>query len=85
MTAPYVFTDAAGDCLTVVPSRTANSVDLIIKAAGARRREAVTVPAWKLGDLVAAMYRRAGQTVPVLINPDEVADDWVRHPKGGAA
>lgn len=84
--APYVFTDRDGNYLKVAPSRDGNGVDLTATEAGTRRRATVTVPACRLGDLVAAMYRQAGRTVPVMINPDEVAEDWVHvAPTGGAA
>lgn len=83
--APYVFTDRDGNYLKVAPSAGGNGVDLTGTEAGTRRRTTVTVPACRLGDLVAAMYRQAGRTVPVMINPDEVAEDWVRHPGKGVA
>ncbi|HEX5565839.1 MAG TPA: hypothetical protein VFY14_02680 [Streptomyces sp.] len=84
MTAPYVFPDRDGNYLTVTRSD-GNGVDLTATEAGTRRRATVTVPACRLGDLVAAMYRQAGRTVPMMINPDEVAEDWVRHPGKGVA
>lgn len=84
MTAPYVFTDQDGDFLTVAASRT-GGVNLMVTEAKTRRRAAVTMPAWKLPDLVAALYRQAGETVPLLIHPDEVADDWVKVTRNGGA
>lgn len=37
----------------------------------------ITVDPGVLPDLVAALYRAAGQTVPVMLNPAEVAEEWV--------
>ena len=73
----YSYTDPDGDRLEVSPSRDGHAVNITTIPAGSRRRTTVTVPAWKLGDLVAALYRDAGETVPVMINPAEVAEDWV--------
>lgn len=83
--APYVFTDRDGDYLLAAPSRDGDGVDVMVTEAKTRVRTMVTIPAARLADLVAGLYRQAGRPVPVLIDPDEVADDWVRHPKGGAA
>lgn len=81
MTSPYSYTDPDGNRLEVAPSSDSHAVDLTAIPAGSRRRTTIKVPAWKLGDLVAALYRDAGETVPVMINPAEVAEDWVRLPR----
>jgi hypothetical protein len=73
----YSFTDQDGNRLEVTPARDGHAVNLTTVPAGTHRRSTVTIPAWRLGDVVAAMYRGAGETVPVMINPDEVAEDWV--------
>jgi hypothetical protein len=84
VTGPYIFTDPEGDYLLAAPSRDGDGVDVVVTEAKTRRRTMVTIPARRLSELVTGLYQQAGRPVPVLINPDEVADDWVRHPKGGA-
>lgn len=83
MTASYVVTGRDGGYLTVSPSP--DGVDLTVTEPGTHARATVTVPGWKLPDLVAAVYRRAGLPVPVLLDPDEVADDWVKLDRNGGA
>ena len=85
MTASYSFTDLDGVRFEVSPSRNGNAVTLAATAVDTNTRVAVTVPAWQLRGLVAAMYRTAGEPVPVLLNPDEVADEWVRVTRTGGA
>lgn len=84
--APYVFTDRDGDYLLATPSGDGDGVDVMVTEAKTRTRATVTIPAGRLADLVAGLYQQAGRPVPVLINPDEVANDWVRYtPNGGTA
>ena len=83
MTAPYVVTDRDGNYVTVNPA--AHGVDVTVTDAATRCRATATIPVGRLADLVAALYRHAGQTVPVLINPNEVAEDWVRVTRTGGA
>lgn len=84
MTDRYMFCDPNGDYLFVTPAP-AGGVEVLVTDRKAEARAMVTIPAARLGDFVAGLYRQAGLQVPVLIDPDEVAEDWVRHPKGGAA
>lgn len=82
----FSFTDHDGDRLQVVPSRDGAAANLLSTAPDGGRPVCVTVRAWRLPDLVAAMYEAAGETVPVMIHPDRVADGWVHLPrKAGAA
>lgn len=84
MTSPYFFTDRDGDLLLVTASHSeSNAVDLMVTEARTRNRVAVTVPAQRLGEVVAAMYRAAGRPAPVVLDADEVADEWVRVPGRG--
>lgn len=83
MTSPYSYTDPAGNVLQVVPGVAAAHLVAADPFDGHRTPIEVTVE--NLPDLVAAMYRAAGRSVPVLINPDEVADDWVRLSRTGGA
>lgn len=83
--APYVFTDRDGDYLLVTPSRDGDGVDVTVTEAKTRTRTMVTIPAGRLADVVAGLYRQAGRPVPVLIDPDEVADGWVKLDRNGGA
>lgn len=83
MTAAYSYTDPAGDVLEVVPG--VDAARLVASDSHDGHRTAIEVTSDNLPDLVAGLYRAAGRTVPVLLNPDEVADDWVRHRRRGAA
>lgn len=83
---PYVFTDPSGDYLLITPAAEGDGVDVMVTEARTRCRAAVTVPSGRLAEFVTGLYQQAGRPVPVLINPDEVADDWVRVTgTGGAA
>jgi hypothetical protein len=84
VTGPYVFRDPEGDYLFATPSGDGDGVDVVVAEANTRNRTMIKVPAARLGELMTGLFQQAGRPVPVLINPDEVADDWVRHPKGGA-
>ncbi|HLU95786.1 MAG TPA: hypothetical protein VKZ89_03005 [Thermobifida alba] len=82
---PYTFSDRAGDYLMIVPAKNGGGIELIVTEAKTRRRAAVTIPASRLPDVVDGMYRKAGLRAPLLIDPDEVASDWIRiTPAGGA-
>lgn len=83
MNGNYVATGKDGGYLTVAAA--GDAVDLTVTEPGTYARATVKFPAWKLADLVAAMYRRAGLPVPVLVDPDEVADGWVKLDRTGGA
>lgn len=85
MTGPYVFTDPSGDYLLAQPSKDGDGVDVMVTEVKTRRRTMVKIPARRLSELVTGLYQQAGQPVPVLINPDEVADGWVKLDRNGGA
>lgn len=76
MTAPYSYTGEDGDRLEVFPSP--DGPRLAVSDGYDGHTTYITVDLGDLPGLVAALYRAAGRRAPVLINPDEVADDWVR-------
>lgn len=85
MTGPYIYTDPSGDYLLAQPSKDGDGVDVMVTEAKTRTRTMVTIPAGRLADVVAGLYGQAGRPVPVLIDPDEVADDWVKLDRRGGA
>lgn len=86
MTGPYVFRDPVGDYLLASTAQDGDGVEIAVVEAKTGTRVMITIPAGRLSDLVTGLYQQAGRPVPVLINPTEVADDWVRIvPPGGDA
>jgi hypothetical protein len=82
---PYIYTDPSGDYLLATPAADGDGVEVMVTEAKTRTRTMVTIPTARLSDVVAGLYRQAGRPVPVLINPDEVADDWVKVTRTGGA
>ncbi|TYK45207.1 hypothetical protein [Actinomadura decatromicini] len=75
MTVPYSYADPDGDSLQILPAQ-AGGVRVVSYDAFDGNSIAVRVLPDAVPEMVAALYRAAGQTTPVLINPGEVADDW---------
>lgn len=77
MTVPYSYADPDGDSLQIYPAQ-AGGARVVSYNAYDGNSIAVRVLPDALPEMVAALFRAAGRTPPVLINPGEVADDWVR-------
>jgi len=75
MTAVYSFTDRDGDSIEVHSSP--DGPRIVAYDACDGHSTNVTVDPAELPEFVAAVYRAAGQDAPVMINPAEVAEDWV--------
>lgn len=86
MTGPYVFRDPVGDYLLASTAQDGDGVEIAVVEAKTGTRVMITIPAGRLSDLMTGLYQQAGRPVPVMINPAEVAEDWVRIvPPGGDA
>lgn len=70
----FTYTSPDGDRIEVISS--GGELKLASSDALDGRNTYITVESSALPDLVAAMYLASGQTVPVMINPAEVADGW---------
>lgn len=75
----YSYTDPNGDRIEVYPSAEGGARVVAYDACDGHSTS-VTIDPDEAPEFVAALYRATGRTVPVMINPAEVASEWVNVP-----